>query len=91
MPNGRVNVSAPLTSKHLLKFTREKSAGMAPEDGVALYPLPDTSIHDDAFSTALSARSHAVGCWIWAVAAITLVAKTNRMTYLFMIQSFCGV
>jgi hypothetical protein len=45
---------------------RENAEGMVPEDGVALYPLPDTSIHDDAFNTALSARSHAVGCWIWA-------------------------
>ena len=75
MPNGRVKDSPP-TSKHLLKFMRENAEGIVPEEGVALYPLPDTSLQEDAPSVALSARSQTVGRH---TCALLINAYTTRM------------
>lgn len=88
MPNGKVKVSVPPTSKHLLKFMRENAAGIVPEDGVALYPLPDTSIQDDAFSTALSARSQAAGRWTWALHTVKANDIPSRIILLLMFIMF---
>ncbi|MBP5704670.1 MAG: hypothetical protein J6X12_08270 [Paludibacteraceae bacterium] len=58
--------------------------GKEPVDGMALSPLPDTSIHDDAPKFVLSARSHVVGCWICAALYNTAITNTNVCVILFI-------